>query len=77
MDTFRVPVEKLRLPPSVPAGLDVLTLLSLAALMRKTTEDPEPIVVAQELGGYRICDGRHRAVGALIAGRKDVLARLE
>jgi hypothetical protein len=71
---FRVRIEDLLLPPNLPAGMDVLTLLSLAALLRKTTEDPEPVSVQREQSHWRITDGRHRAIAALIAGRTDVLA---
>jgi hypothetical protein len=73
--TFRVRIEDLLLPPNLPAGMDVLTLLSLTALLHKTTEDPEPVTVQREQSHWRITDGRHRAIAALIAGRSDVLAR--
>ncbi len=73
-EAFRVRIEDLLLPPNLPAGMDVLTLLSLAALLRKTTEDPEPVLVQREQSHWRISDGRHRAIAALIAGRPDVLA---
>jgi hypothetical protein len=74
-DAFRVRIEDLLLPPNLPAGMDVLTLLSLAAMLRKTTEDPEPVLVRREHSHWRISDGRHRAIAALIAGRPDVLAQ--
>ena len=73
--TFRVRIEDLLLPPNLPAGMDVLTLFSLAALLHKTTEDPEPVSVQRERSHWRITDGRHRAIAALIAGRSDVLAQ--
>jgi hypothetical protein len=73
-NTFRVRIEDLLLPPNLPAGMDVLTLFSLVALLHKTTEDPEPILVHREQSHWRITDGRHRAIAALIAGRTDVLA---
>jgi hypothetical protein len=68
-----VRVERLLFPPNVPAGMDVLTLLSLTALMRKSNEDPAPIIVRREGKFFRITDGRHRALAAMIAGRGDVL----
>ena len=74
-NTFRVRIEDLLLPPNLPAGMDVLTLFSLAALLHKTTEDPEPVSVQREQSHWRITDGRHRAIAALIAGRPDVLAQ--
>jgi hypothetical protein len=73
-NTFRVRIEDLLLPPNLPAGMDVLTLFSLVALLHKTTEDPEPVTVQREQSHWRITDGRHRAIAALIAGRIDVLA---
>lgn len=72
---FRIRVERLRIRPNVSAGMDVLVLMSLAAMMRKTTEDPPPIRVSELNGGnWRVEDGRHRFFGAVIAGRPDVLA---
>jgi hypothetical protein len=73
-ETFRVRIEDLLLPPNLPAGMDVLTLFSLVALLHKTTEDPAPVSVQREQSHWRITDGRHRAIAALIAGRPDVLA---
>jgi hypothetical protein len=71
---FRVRVEDLRLPSNVPAGMDLSVVGHFVMLMRKTTEDPAPILVTQEHdGSYRISDGRHRYLGAVIAGRADVL----
>jgi hypothetical protein len=75
--TFRVRLEDLMLPANVPAGMNVLVLMSLAYKMRGTSDDAEPIQVFRTKSGpYRIYDGRHRAVAALIAGRPDVLCRL-
>jgi hypothetical protein len=71
---FRVRVEDLRLGPNVPAGMNPLVLMSLAYRLRSTTEDPPPVKVTPEPdGSWRIHDGRHRALGAVIAGRPDVL----
>jgi hypothetical protein len=74
---FRVRFEDLRFPPNVPAGMNVLELMAYAYEAKATTEDQEPIEVEQlEDGTYRLTDGRHRALGCLIAGRPDVLAVL-
>lgn len=55
--------------------MNPLVLMSLAYHMKAGTEDPEPIVVTKELeAAWRIHDGRHRAIAAMIAGRPDVLA---
>jgi len=72
----RIRLEDLRFGPNPPGGMNTLVLMSLAYRLRSTTEDPEPIEVTQEDGGWRVHDGRHRAVAALIAGRSDVLARV-
>lgn len=74
----RVRLEALRLPPNVPAGMNYLQVGHFAYLLRSTTEDLDPILVqALPDGSYRITDGRHRAIAALIAGRPDVLAIVE
>lgn len=72
--TFRVRLEDLRVGANPPAGMNALLLLHLAYEPRATTVDHDPIVVEVEPGGFRVTDGRHRAVAALIAGRPDVLA---
>ena len=69
-----MPLDALRFPAPVAAGMNFTLLGSLAHLMRSSNEDPPPVVVQKEPGGWRIVDGRHRAVAAMIAGRKDVLA---
>lgn len=74
-DVFRVRIEDLRLGANPPAGMNVLKLMHYAYWLRSQTADLEPIVVTPDAGGsWRVHDGRHRAVAALIAGRPDVLA---
>lgn len=73
-DTFRVPVDQLRLKPNIPAGMDPCVLLGLVPKMRKTAEDHIPIVVRRAGDLWQIMDGRHRFMAAVIAGRPDVLA---
>jgi hypothetical protein len=72
---FRVRVEDLRLPANVAAGMNALRLCALAYRLRATTDEPEgPIEVTREADGtWRIHDGRHRYIAAVIAGRPDVL----
>lgn len=75
---MRVRLEDLRLPPNVPAGMNFLLLGHFAYQLRATTEDLDPITVERLAdGSFRITDGRHRAVAALIAGRPDVPAVVE
>jgi hypothetical protein len=71
--SFRVRIEDLRFGENPPSGMNPLVLMSLAYMLRATTEDPEPVQVTPDGDGWRIHDGRHRAVAALIAGRSDVL----
>lgn len=71
---MRVRLEDLRFGPNPPAGMNPLVLMAMAYRLRSTTEDLDPIEVTADGDGWRIHDGRHRAVAALIAGRPDVLA---
>lgn len=72
---MRVRIENLRYGPNPSAGLNFLLLAHFAYELKATTEDLDPIVVTKDLGGaWRIHDGRHRAIAAMIAGRPDVLA---
>jgi hypothetical protein len=73
-ETFRIPVDQLRLLPNIPAGMDPCILLGLVPKMRKTAEDHIPIVVFRAGDLWQIRDGRHRFMAAVIAGRPDVLA---
>lgn len=78
MAVERVRIEHLRLPPNVPAGMNYLKLGHYAYRLRATNEDLAPITVAPVGdGSFRITDGRHRAIAALIAGRPDVPVVIE
>lgn len=75
MNVVQVRLEDLRLPPNVPAGMNFLQLGHFAYLLRATNEDLDPVTVeALPDGTYRLTDGRHRAIAALIAGRPHVSA---
>lgn len=55
--------------------MNYLKLGHYAYHLRATTEDLDPIEVEPVGdGSFRITDGRHRALAALIAGRPHVLA---
>jgi hypothetical protein len=73
----RIPVEKLLYKPNAPSGMNPLVVMSLTYFYRSNVLDTTPIVVRREGDNYRILDGRHRAVGSMIAGRTDVLAEIE
>lgn len=77
MTGCRIRVENLLFKPNAPAGMNPLVLMSLTYRLRSSYEDPEPIVVKREGDNYRVMDGRHRAMAAIIAGRPDVLAIVE
>lgn len=68
-----MPVERVLLPPSITAGMNVMVLVSLAYMLRTSRRDPEPVLLAPEGALWRIEDGRHRFMAAVIAGRPDVL----
>lgn len=74
--TFRIRVERLRVKPNIPAGMDPCVLLGMVPPLRGSHFDHEPILVRWEPTSYTwlILDGRHRFVAALIAGRPDILA---
>lgn len=72
---MRIRIEALRFPGNVVAGCNYLEIGFFAYQLRGSGWDPDPILV-EDLGDgtYRIVDGRHRAIAAIIAGRPDVLA---
>jgi hypothetical protein len=74
----RIPVGRILMPrKNVTAGANPLLLMSLTHMLRSTTEDAPPITVRREGPHYRIIDGRHRFMAAVIAGRPSILARVE
>jgi hypothetical protein len=74
---MRIKLDSVIFPPNRSSGLDPFLLISMAHWLRATTQDSDPIKVKREGELYRVIDGRHRVVGALIAGRHDVLAELD
>lgn len=73
---MRIPVSRLLFKPNIPAGMNPLVLMSLTYMLRSTDQDPDPITVTVDGDNYRVQDGRHRAMAAIIAGRPDVLANI-
>ncbi len=76
---FRVRLERLRVKPNIPAGMDPCVLLGMVPPLRGSHFDHDPILVRWDPATYiyTILDGRHRFVAALIAGRSDILAMEE
>jgi len=59
------------------AGMNFLKLGSLAYEFRRTAEPCDPPVEVTAEGDYfRLFDGRHRVISALIAGRSHIEAEL-
>lgn len=80
MATFRVPVERLRFKAPIAAGMDPYVLLGLVPMLRKTSQDHDPILVSPPCptcGDRVVLDGRHRWIASVIAGRGCVLATEE
>jgi hypothetical protein len=65
-----IPLDRLLMPPNMPAGMDWAVIGLWVAKFRKTPQpcDP-PILVTAEGRYWRIRDGRHRVTAALISGR--------
>lgn len=77
MVTFRAPIESLSFKAAITAGMSPYVLLGLVPLLRKTSEDHEPIQVTppcDSCGVRTVLDGRHRWIASVLAGRPDVLA---
>lgn len=70
----QLPLSSLLFTDNIPAGMDVLTICAIAAVLRKTNEPIEPIEVAPigRTGLYRVSDGRHRVIASYLAGRTHI-----
>jgi hypothetical protein len=75
---FRVRLEKLVIKANIPAGMNPFVLMGMVPLLKETTEDHKPILISH-LGKdmFQIQDGRHRYVASIIAGRTDILCKLD
>ena len=77
MRTVHVRLDRILMPPPVTAGMNYLVIASLTYMLRSTTDDAPPVVLARAGKHYRIVDGRHRFVAHHIAGRQRILARIQ
>jgi len=78
-EALRIPVERILLPPNVPAGCNFNLIRFFAYQMRSSHWEPDPALTVRphgETGLFMVEDGRHRFLGAVIAGRPDVLAHV-
>jgi hypothetical protein len=77
-EPVEIRLDRLLFPRAVPAGLDWAVLGIWTAYQRKRADPVDPPIVVRAEGDYfRITDGRHRVVGALLAGRDAIAALVE
>jgi hypothetical protein len=72
-----VRLDRLLFPRPVPAGMDWSVVGLHACQQRKTADPVNPRVEVRPIDGtpfYRLEDGRHRFVAALMSGRQVILA---
>ena len=77
MKTKKLRIDKIMVGPNLPAGMNVLVVMSLVYMYRGSTEHAPPITVRKEGKYYRVVDGRHRLLASIIAGRRRVLAVID
>ena len=74
---MKIPLSKLLVGENPPAGMNPFTFMTWAGFFRRTAEPCKPpILVTPEGDLFRIHDGRHRYVGALVAGRTEIDAEI-
>ena len=74
-----VPLDRLLFPPNMPAGMDWAVVGLWVVKFRKTPQPCDPPILVRSAGAglYRIVDGRHRTVAALLSGRTHIDAEVE
>lgn len=73
-----LPLDRLLMPPNMPAGMDWAVIGLWVCRFRKTPQPCDPPILVRPEGDYwRIRDGRHRTIAAHIAGRTDIDAEEE
>jgi hypothetical protein len=70
-EAFLLPVHEIRHKPVLPCGVNILVVCAIAATLRNSHEQVEPVLVEQR-GGWLLLDGRHRWVAHLVAGREQI-----
>lgn len=70
--TFLLPVHDIRIAPVLPCGINVLTLCSIANIVRNSHDDIEPIEVEKRDGEWHLVEGRHRWIAHIIGGRTHI-----
>lgn len=76
MRPFAASIECLLFPRPVPEGIDPFVLLSAVHALRGDEGWPlPPVKLAASPGGlWRVADGRHRVIAAMMVGRTEVIA---
>lgn len=75
-----IPLHHLLFGPNMPAGMDWAVIGLWVCQFRKTSEPCDPPIIVGPVDGtdfYRITDGRHRTIAAIVAGRTHIDAVLE
>jgi hypothetical protein len=70
VEPFQLPVHVIRPQEPVPAGMSVLVMCAVAATLRNTHDQVEPVQVRRDdVGEWHLVEGRHRWLAHWIAGR--------
>jgi hypothetical protein len=70
-----LPLDTLLFGTPVPAGMDWSVLGLWTCRLRKTADPCDPPITVRHIPGtsyYRLIDGRHRVMAAIMAGRTHI-----
>ena len=74
---MKLSLDRVLLPLSPPAGMDLAMIGAHQATARKTREPCTPSIKVSREGDYwRVCDGRHRFLGWHAGGRTEIEAEI-
>jgi len=74
-DPPRIDLDRLLFVRPVSAGMDLAVIGHWAMILRKGADPCDPPIEIEPIPGtdfYRVVDGRHRVVGAIVAGRTSI-----
>lgn len=80
MIDIMVPLDAVVFGPNVPAGMDWAVIGLWVCRFRKTAEGCDPriaVTAIADTGLWRVTDGRHRVIAAIMAGRTEIEATTE
>ncbi len=76
--TVLLPLDSLLFGPNMPAGMDWSVIGLWTCRLRKTSERCDPPIVVTPVADtpriWRVHDGRHRTIAAIMAGRTHIHA---